>query len=275
MAWFDIGGGRLFYEQHGGGDLPLVFVHGFACAHQDWRSQVSHFAPSHPVVSLDQRGHGQSVGFGSGFDIGTFAGDLIALVARLALPPVVLVGHSLGCRVVLECARVAHASVAGLVLIDGSRFAASNGERARRDMRRAIEESGYQAFFERIFRQMFTATSDVQTRDAIIARALGLPRVVGLELMPQMVAWDGEFADRALTSAKMPVTVLQSTYLDESRNRVSLKMGETSPWLELVKERVPHGKIVIVPDVGHFTMIEAADVVNRHLEALLEKIAGS
>jgi pimeloyl-ACP methyl ester carboxylesterase len=45
--------------------------------------------------------------------------------------------------------------------------------------------------------------------------------------------------------------------------------------LELVKERVPHGKIVIVPDVGHFTMIEAADVVNRHLEALLEEIAGS
>lgn len=90
-----------------------------------------------------------------------------------------------------------------------------------------------------------------------------------------MVAWDGEFAEHALTSAKMPVTVLQSTQLDASRNRASLKAGETSPWLVLVKKLVPHGEIVIVPGVGHFTMIEAADVVNRHMEAILEKIAGS
>ena len=275
MAWFDIGGGQLFYEQHGSGDPPLVLLHGLACAHQDWRNQVSHFASSHRVVSLDLRGHGQSAGFVSGFDIGTFAGDLVALVARLDLPPAVLVGHSLGCRVVLECARIAHASVAGLVLIEGSRFATTNGERARREMRRAIEESGYETFFERIFRQMFTDSSDPQTRDAIIARALRLPRAVGMELMPQMVAWDGEFAEHALTSAKMPVTVLQSTQLDASRNRASLKAGESSPWLALVEKLVPHGEIVIVPGVGHFTMIEAADVVNRHMEAILEKIAGS
>jgi pimeloyl-ACP methyl ester carboxylesterase len=122
---------------------------------------------------------------------------------------------------------------------------------------------------------MFTDSSDPQTRDAIIARALRLPRAVGMELMPQMVAWDGEFAEHALTSAKMPVTVLQSTRLDASRHRASLKAGETSPWLALVEKLVPHGEIVIVPGVGHFTMIEAADVVNRHMEAILEKIAGS
>jgi pimeloyl-ACP methyl ester carboxylesterase len=29
-----------------------------------------------------------------------------------------------------------------------------------------------------------------------------------------------------------------------------------------------------VPGVGHFSMIEAADDVNRHIEAMLEKLAG-
>jgi len=275
MALFDIGGGQLFYEQHGSGDPPLVFVHGLACAHEDWRNQVSRFAPSHRVVSLDQRGHGQSVGYESGFDIGTFAADLAALIANLDRPPAVLVGHSMGCRVILECARIAPDSVAGLVLIDGSRLATTSADSARREMRRAIEESGYETFFERIFDQMFTAASNAQTRDTISARARRLPRAVGLELMPQMVAWDSEIAERALRSAQMPVTVLQSTHLNEKRDRVSLQAGETSPWLELVRELVPHGEIEIVPGVGHFTMIEAADAVNQHIETMLEKLSGN
>ncbi len=72
----------------------------------------------------------------------------------------------------------------------------------------------------------------------------------------------------------MPVTVLQSTHLNEKRNRVSLQPGETSPWLELLRELVPHAEIEIVPRVGHFTMIEAADDVNRHIETMLEKLSG-
>ncbi len=275
MALFDIGGGQLFYEQHGSGDPPLVFVHGLACAHEDWRNQVSRFAPSHRIISLDQRGHGQSVGYESGFDIATFAADLTALIAKLDCPPAVLVGHSMGCRVILECARIAPDSATGLVLIDGSRFATTSADSARHEMRRAIEESGYEAFFERIFDQMFTAASNAQTRDAIIARARRLPRAVGLELMPQIVAWDGEVAERALRSAQMPVTVLQSTYVNEKHNRVSLQSGESSPWLELLRELVPHAEIEIVPGVGHFTMIEAADDVNRHIGMMLEKLSGN
>lgn len=62
-----------------------------------------------------------------------------------------------------------------------------------------------------------------------------------------------------------------STFLNENRDRVSLQPGETAPWLELVRELVPHAEIEIVPGVGHFTMIEAADDVNRHIKAMLEK----
>jgi pimeloyl-ACP methyl ester carboxylesterase len=274
MAGFTIGGGQLFYEQQGSGDPPLVLVHGLACAHQDWRHQVSFFAPSHRVVSLDQRGHGRSAGYQSGFDIGTFGADLAALIAELRLPPAVLVGHSMGCRAVLECTRVAPDAVAGLVLIDGSRLATGNADGARRETRRAMEESGYDAFFQRMFSQMFTAASDAKTRDAIVARARRLPQAVGFELVPQMVAWDSDWAERALRSAKMPMTVLQSTHLDENRNRVPLQPGETTPWLELVRDLAPHAQIEFVPGVGHFSMLEAPEEVNRHMEAILEKLAG-
>ena len=65
------------------------------------------------------------------------------------------------------------------------------------------------------------------------------------------------------------VTVLQSTHLDENRERVSLQAGESSPWLELVKELTPQAEIHIIPGIGHFTMIEAAAEVNRHIEVML------
>ena len=133
-----------------------------------------------------------------------------------------------------------------------------------------MEESGYDAFFQRMFGQMFTAASDAKTRDAIVARARRLPRAVGFELVPQMIAWDSDWAERALRSANMPMTVLQSTHLDDNRNRVPLQPAETTPWLELVKELAPHAQIEIVPGVGHFTMMEAPQDVNRHLEAILE-----
>jgi pimeloyl-ACP methyl ester carboxylesterase len=269
MALFDIEAGQLFYEEHGSGDPPLVFVHGLACAHEDWRHQLSYFSPSHHVVSLDLRGHGRSAGCTSGFDIESFGADVAALMTALQLPPALLVGHSMGCRVVLECGRMAPQRVAGLVLIDGSRFAATGADAARRTTLSSMQASGYEAFFERLFTQMFTAASDAQIRDATVARAGRLARNVGLELVPQMAAWDAGVAEHALRSTKVPVTVLQSTHLDENRERVSLQAGESSPWLELVKDRVPRAEIHIIPGVGHFTMIEAAEEVNRHIEAML------
>lgn len=97
--------------------------------------------------------------------------------------------------------------VAGLMLIDGRHFAAAGTDTARREIQRAIQESGYKAFFERLFAQMFTADSDAALRSEIIERARRLPQAVGLELMSQTAAWDTEFTEPALRSVKAPLCV--------------------------------------------------------------------
>jgi pimeloyl-ACP methyl ester carboxylesterase len=43
----------------------------------------------------------------------------------LALPPAILVGHSMGCRVVIEAALQAPGQTAGVILVDGSQLAAA------------------------------------------------------------------------------------------------------------------------------------------------------
>jgi len=266
VALFEIDGGTLYYEERGEGP-PIVFVHGLACAQEDWRNQVSHFAPAYHVVSLDLRGHGRSTGHTSGFDMLTYGADVAALITHLELPAAVLVGHSMGCKVVLECARIAPEAVAGLVLIDGSRLAMADADTVRRNVRAAVVTAGYEAFFKRLFTQMFTENSDPELRDAIVARAGKMPEATGLDLVVEMAAWDAQFTEQALSGTKVAVTVLQSTYLNPERERVSLPQGETTPWLDLVARLAPQSEIVVVPGVGHFTMIEAPDTVNRHIDA--------
>lgn len=202
----------------------------------------------------------------------TLGADVAELIAEGGLENTVLVGHSMGCRVVLECARVAPELVAGLVLIDGSLLATAEPDAARRNARDAIRETGYGAFVERLFTQMFVAGSDPDVREAIVARALRMPEAIGASLVAEMVAWDAEYAEQALRATKVPMTALQSMYLNARRERVPMKPGDVTPWMELIGSLAPHAELAVVPGVGHFAMMEAPDQVNRHIAHTVERI---
>ena len=88
----------------GQGRPPIVFVHGFGCAHSDWDAQVSHLSPRRQTIAVDLRGHGASPGTPNQCSIEQFGADVAEVMQTLALPPAVLVGHSMGCRVVVEAA---------------------------------------------------------------------------------------------------------------------------------------------------------------------------
>jgi pimeloyl-ACP methyl ester carboxylesterase len=103
-----------------GTDRPaVVFVHGFGCAHSDWTVQVTHLSPRHQTVAVDLRGHGTSPGTVAECSIERYGADVAEVMQALALPPAVLVGHSMGCRVVVEAALQDPAHVAEIVLSTG------------------------------------------------------------------------------------------------------------------------------------------------------------
>lgn len=109
----------------GQGWPPVIFVHGFACSHSDWDAQVAYLSPRHTTVAVDLRGHGASPGAADKCSIGQFGADVAQVMRSLALPPAVLVGHSMGCRVAIEAALQAPAHTAGVILVDGSQFAST------------------------------------------------------------------------------------------------------------------------------------------------------
>ena len=256
----------MHYLRAGSGAPPLVFVHGFGCSHEDWLLQTNELKSRFEVVACDLRGHGLTPGRPHECSIENYGGDVAALLLNLNLEKSILVGHSMGCRVVLEAAGLASGRVAGLVLIDGSRLASGGDpDAAERTAKAAIAKSGYEAFADNLFRQMFFSPSPLA--EAIVARAARQLAEIGPELWPRMARWDAAQMDAALAAVSAPMLVIQSTTRDPVLLRRSpLKRGESSPWLDLLKEKVENVKIEIVPGVGHFTQLEAPGAVNRLIQ---------
>ena len=249
--------------QRAGAGAPLVFVHGFACSRSDWRAQLEHFAAGHTVVACDLRGHGETPGEPAECSIERYGADVAQLVRALGPERATLVGHSMGCRVVLQAYMEAPEQVAALVLIDGSRIGIGDPDTAERVVREQLEATGYGVFARKLFADMFLPTTDAALRELAMERALQLPPPVGGELWARMVGWDARWMERALAAVKVPLLVIQSTQINAERVRVPLKAGESTPWLELVRQCAPEARIEIVTGVGHFTQLEAPQRVNR------------
>ncbi|HJS78426.1 MAG TPA: alpha/beta hydrolase [Burkholderiales bacterium] len=245
----------------GRGAPPLVFVHGFLCSRADWHHQIHYFSETHEVVACDLRGHGETPGQPHECSIEHFGGDVVALANNLELPPFILIGHSMGCRVVLEANRIAPERVAGIVLIDGSRVGSGDPDGAEAAASAQIEQNGYQAWAQDLFRQMFFKSTPASER--LVQRAVRQSAETGAALWPRLARWDAATLEPALAAVRAPVLVIQSTTRDAQGQRAPMQPGQSSPWLDLLKERLNRVKIEVLPGLGHFAQLEASERVNR------------
>jgi non-heme chloroperoxidase len=90
-------GTRLFHLDWGTGK-PVVFTHAWGLSADSWEYQMIELVDRGlRCIAYDRRGHGRSSAPGRGYDFDTLADDLAAVLDRLDLHEVTLVGHSMGC----------------------------------------------------------------------------------------------------------------------------------------------------------------------------------
>jgi len=242
-----------------------VFVHGFLCTHEDWRHQVRSLSKTHETVACDLRAHGKTPGRPQECSIEHYGGDVAALLNNLEFEKSILVGHSMGVRVVLEANRIAAERVAGLVLVDGSRAGGGEPDAAEAAARAQIEEKGYQAWAEDLFRQMFLQSTPASER--LVARAVRQSAEVGAALWPRAARWDAGTLEAALAAVRAPVLVIQTTTRDaQSGKRGPMKAGQSSPYLDLLKRNLRDVRIEVLPGLGHFPQLEAPERVSWLIE---------
>jgi pimeloyl-ACP methyl ester carboxylesterase len=115
VGYADSDGERIYYEVTGAGD-PVVLCHGLGGNHAIWWRQVEPFAAEHRLVTWDQRGFGNSTVQGGDVSPVAAQRDLGAVIDRLGLDRVSLVGQSMGGWAVLGFALAHPERVTALVL---------------------------------------------------------------------------------------------------------------------------------------------------------------
>jgi pimeloyl-ACP methyl ester carboxylesterase len=256
----------------GQGRPPIIFVHGFGCALSDWDAQVSHLSPRHQTVAVDLRGHGASPGAPEECSIEQHGADVAELMRALTLPPAVLVGHSMGCRVVVEAALRQPARIIGIVLVDGSQFApAMDGT-----LKAAFAmPDGIATLSRRWFQEMFTEKSSPAVIAAVMHRVGRLPRQIGEKMLTDLVRYDIGFLATALANLRVPVMAIQTTYSNERRERRSMTVGQSTPYLDMLRAQIPSVRVEVIENTGHFPQIDEPVQTNMLLDNFIATLPRS
>jgi pimeloyl-ACP methyl ester carboxylesterase len=240
----------------GTGSPALVFVHGWSCDRGYWREQLGSFSERYQVVAIDLAGHGESGVGRAAWTMPAFGDDVVAVVEQLALPAIVLIGHSMGGDVILDAALKLADRTVGLVWVDVYR---SLGEP------RTTEQMEQ---FMAPFRDDFVAA----TRDFVERR-----------LMPgaaeELVEWVS--ADMSAAPPAIALDAMRHAIDNEDAVLAGLRQLE-APLVAVNPGHLPtdveallrHGvRTKLLPNVGHFPMLEDPEGFNRALGETVEEFA--
>ncbi len=120
-GWAQLSQVRLHLRRWSGDGAPFVLLHGLSSNSLTWEMVARLLnAAGHPVVAVDQRGHGLSDKPATGYGFDEVTSDLRELLDHLALPqPPIIAGQSWGGNVVLDFAARYPKVARGLVFVDG------------------------------------------------------------------------------------------------------------------------------------------------------------
>lgn len=278
MAQFELPDASIHYEMAGpatrtGREQPaIVLVHGGMCTLRDWCMQFEGLAGDFVVVAPDLRCHGQSTGNIRDCSVERWAADTNALAEALGLAPVVLVGHSMSSRVVVEAACQRPANVAGIVLLDGSR---SHGGFAASEPDAGSTQPPMQRSLSEILDLTIGPFADEATRAHVLDTMGAAPPELMQATVRAMRDWDLERADDAFAQLPraIPMLAVQSTYHDQFTPRRYLTAeNQSTPYLQFLARAHANLQVVILARCGHFSMLEQPERVNGLIRKFAETV---
>lgn len=97
-------GVKLHYHRQGAGGSPILYLCGLGDNLTSWQSQVDIFSATNQVITLDNRGSGESETPAGPYTIARMAEDAHELVTQLGCGPVIAIGISMGGAICQEWA---------------------------------------------------------------------------------------------------------------------------------------------------------------------------
>jgi microsomal epoxide hydrolase len=237
---------------------PLLFIPGWTMPAEIWQQQLVHFSKTRRVVAMDPRSQGLSSQTAEGNYPEARARDIKAVVDRLRLAPVVLVGWSMA---VAELAAYVDQfgcdDLAALVLVDGMLGGSKDPQTALGILNFAgsVERERKKAT-SAFVRSMFRTPQSEDYLDRLIQASLRTPTDTAIALQVGMLT-----GDREPGLAKIV--------------RPSLIIGAESPYsgrYDELHKRIAGSRLEIFQNVGHALFVDDAERFNAILEDFLNTL---
>lgn len=241
-----------------GSGPPIVLLHGYYDDGRRWARLADDLRDEYEVVTIDIRGHGQSDAPETGYSVDDRISDLDAVIEHFGLVDPVLLGHSMGATTAGWYAARHGERVRGVVLVDPECFH-DRPDMDADELEAAVLEhfEGSEAWtidglvddhydhLEREQAERFAAASLAVAEHAVVQLAL--------EGYPTPLA--EQFSD-----IECPVLILRSDRDVETRVQ-DLAAAES----------LADGRLVHVPEAGHYVFRDAYEAALRELQAFLER----
>ncbi len=263
-AFVPVDGGRLYYEDSGGG-APVIFLHGHSFDRRQWAPQVRALEGSHRVLRYDLRGYGRSSQPEEGRAF-LHADDLRQFMDALGIRRAHLVGLSLGGFVVTDFIalypdRALSATMAGGDLFDvpgpdepWTPHAIAN----RRGEIAALKAAGIAPFKRHWLDDLVShgGSGSEALRRPLWRMIDEWPAWQPLHVEPRMLLGRSAQARLAAARPALPVLVVRG-----DRERIGFA----------IKDLLPQADVVVIPDCGHVSNLEQAATFTAALRRFLAR----
>jgi 3-oxoadipate enol-lactonase len=263
MPEVQVNGIDLFYDIKGAGE-PLLLIAGFLCEHSYWSLLMPSLVKQYQVIRLDNRGMGRSSAPDSPYSIQQMANDAAALLERIGIDKVHVVGHSMGGQIAQELVLAHPQKVKSLMLI--SSLAKGDGRfnsivETWGDLPGTIDLKLYQKIvFPWIFTDAFYSIPEVI--EQLIEWAVNYPFPPTTHgLYHQSRAILGSDTKDRLTKIQCPTLVL----VGRQDILTPVKFSEQ------LAQGIPHAELVVLDRGGHGFLIESPDAVASVMLKFLAK----
>ncbi len=230
---------KIAYEVRGHEEPALILVHGWSCDRTYWRGQIESFSKICEVVAIDLAGHGES-GLGrKSWTIEAFGDDVAAVLKKLDIKHAILVGHSMGGDVIAEAAKLLPGRIRGLIMVDTYKKLGSGRSPEQVHAFVAKLRANFVDSARAFVRSMFIPSSDSTLVNWVVNDMSSAPPAVALGAVESAMSYSRRMAT-TLEELKLPFIAINP---------------DNAPTDVASIERYG-GKVMIMPGVGHFLMME-------------------
>lgn len=255
-----INGINIAYTDQGTGD-SLVFVHAFPLSQCMWEPQVKALSQNYRVITLDLRGHGESDTLLWNFTLEDYANDIYELLRHVNVQQATFIGLSMGGYILFAFYRLFPTMVRRLVLADTRAQADTEESKAGRlAMAQTAYTQGPTAIADMMIPKLLTATTIENRKDL-------LEQVRAMIIKNQS---SGIIVDLMVMAARPDSTALLTQIACPTLVIVGEEDVATPPTeSQYMVERIPHAQLITIPNAGHLSNVEQANVFNQALEVFL------